>query len=421
MIDPGPGLPPHVALLLNEDFDLSDPTLVVRRLRSMLRDLKDQANISEIEPLPEMPASSPEFRAVLSGGLDLFGMSGACQEVPCRVRYADQIARTVALMSDRVSAHDFFYERISALRSRPTNYELYGLAADTLVLKRVQPLIEAGILHFTSPFMPTCSSCVAEFERRIGVLTEEALERIGADLIVERTDRGGYVDLTAVYDPPLFMHFSSEFANSATDEDIRSTFLHEAVRSTIWDARTAAWTSGSVFSNSPIGISALLSAEGAHFTSPELLAFAADRTAELPWVASLTIEQTLSLRDAASLALPQLREFMARKLSGIGGADEPNRQWRQIVEELREQAAVVRSELDAATIRSPSLSRTSAGILGLTVSAACLIGDGPISALGGLLGTLGLVHSIDDRQPFEARTKPGYVLVAARDILAHAR
>lgn len=421
MIDPGPGLPPHVALLLNEDFDLTDPTLVVRRLRSMLRDLKNQVNICEIEPLPKVPIGNPEFRAVLSGGLDLFGKTGACQEVPCRIRYADQIARTVALMSDRVSAHDFFYERISALRSRPTNAELYGLAADTLVLKRVQPLIEAGILRFTSPFMPTCNSCVAEFERRIETLTEEAIARIGADMVIERTDNGGYVDLTAVYDPPIFMHFSTKFANSASDEEIRSVFLHEAVRSTVWDARTAAWTSGSVFSNSSVGVSALLSSDGAHFTSPELQAFAADRTAELPWVASLTIEQTLALRDAASLALPQLREFMARRLSGIGESDEPNRQWRQIVEELREQAAEVRSELEAATTRSPSLSRNSAGVLGLAVSAACLIGDGPISALGGLLGTLGLVHSMDSRHSFEAKTRPGYVLVSARDILAHSR
>ncbi|MBB6336452.1 hypothetical protein FHR59_000662 [Xanthomonas arboricola] len=421
MIDPRPGLPAHIALLLNENFDFSDPRLVFRKLKSMLSDLKNQTKFGSMQPLPRMDSSTPEFRAVLSGGLDLFGTTGACQALQCRIRYADQIARTVALMSDRVTAHDFFYERILELRSRPTNAELYRLAADIAVLKRLQPLIEAGIFCFTSPFMSVCAPCMNEFDKRVLHLTNEAIARVGHLMMVERDEDGGHIDLTALYEPALFIHFSGESTRTMTDEDLRSTFVYDAVRSTIWDARAAAWTSGSVFSNSPTGISALLSADGVHFTSPELMAFAANRTAELPWIASLTIEQTLSLRDAASVALPQLREFMARRLSGINDLPGSDNQWREIVAELREQAAEVRSELSAATRRSPSLRRNSAGILGLAVSAACLLADGPVSALGGLLGTLGLVHSNEEKHNHALRAKPGYVLVSAKDILDHAQ
>lgn len=421
VIEPGPGLPPHIALLLNEGFDFSEPRLVARRLREMVRELKDQANIGGFESLLAVDQNKPEFRAVLSGGLDLFSSTGACQAFTCRLRYADQIARTIALMSDRVTAHDFFYERIHALRSRPTNAELMGLVADVAILKRLQPLIEAGVFRFISPFMPACASCFSEFNRRVHELGEQTVSRLGDQLIIERNANGGHIDLSALYDPSLFIHFSREFGGKASDDEIRSRFVQEAVRSTVWDARSAAWTSGSVFSNSPAGISALLSADGAYFTSPELRAFAAERTATLPWVANLTIEQTLNLRDAASSALPQLREFMARRLSGVTSADESESCWREVVAELREQAELVQSELAIATNRSPSLGQSSAGILGLTVSAACLITDGPGSALGGLLGTLGLVHSLGSTHRSTLRTKPGYVLVAARDILQHAQ
>lgn len=264
---------------------------------------------------------------------------------------------------------------------------------------------------------------MAEFERRLGQLSDDAVAGFGGELVVERSDDGGHVDVSVLYDPSVFMHFPPAFSNSRTDSEIKAYFIHQAVRSTVWDARSAGWISGSVFSNSPVGISALLSAEGEAFGPPELRAFAAERTANLPWVAGLTIEQTLALRDAANSALPRLREFMARRLSRTSAAGNGHA-WIDTVAELREEAQHVRSELEIATARSPSLRRNAAGILGLTVSAACLIADSPgAAALTGLLSTLALVHGVEggsQRHQAELRSRPGYVLVAARDILQHA-
>lgn len=420
VIEPGPGLPAHIALLLNENFDFSDPRLVARRLKSMLRELKQQADFASFVPLADVGNAS-EFRAVLSGGLDLFSTAGACQAFDCRLLYAEQIARTIALMSDKVTAHDFFYEQIHGLRSRPTNAELSRLVSDLFVLRKLRPLIEAGLLRFTSPFMPVCRSCLNEFESRVVELSAQATARYGGRLTVERTSEGGHIDLGLLYDPPVYMHFPREFCEGLSDDQLRDYFVYQAVRATLWDARSASWVSGNVFSNSPVGVSALLSAEGASFTPPELRAFAAERTANLPWVAGLTVEQTINLRDAASAALPRLREFMARRLARANdGVSEPA--WSETVAELREQAQQVRSELELATSRSPSLRRNAAGILGLAVSAACLLAEGPGTALGGLLGTLGLVHGVgrDDHEA-SLRMTPGYVLVAAQDILAHAQ
>lgn len=423
MVEPGPGLPSHIALLLNEEFDLSDPRLVARKLRSMVRELKDQAEVGSFVPLPGLSEGESEFRAVLSGGLDLFASHGACQAHACRMGYADQIARTVALMADRVTAHDYFFESIHDLRSRPTNEELSRLVSDVAVLHRIRPLIEMGLLRFTSPSMPLCRSCLAEFAERVQSLGDQAVARFGDQLSVERSEEGGHIGLSALYDPPLHIHFPASFLSPRSDDEIKAYFIHQAVRSTLWDARSAAWVSGSVFSNSPVGISALLSAEGVGLSPPELRLFAAERTANLPWVAGLTIEQTLDLRDAASQALPRLREFMARRLSGTGEAGR-GLSWIDTVSELREQAEEVRSELELATTRSRPLARNAVGILGLAVSAACLVTDGPGSALGGLIGTLGLVHGMSggtQHHLAELQTRPGYVLVAARDILEHAR
>lgn len=422
MIDAGPGIPPHIALLLNEEFDFSDSRLVARKLRSMLRDLKDQAEPSSFQPLATLGENASEFRAVLSGGLDLFSNDGACQAFACRLSYAEQIARTITLMSDRVTAHDFFFERIHDLRSRPTNAELSRLVSDLSVLHKIRPLIEAGIIKFTSPFLPICRGCIDQFEERVDRLVEQAVARYQSQLFVDRSDGSGYIELSSLYEPPVFMHFSESFGSSMTDDEIRHYFVERAVRSTVWDARSAGWISGSLFSNSSAGISALLSADGQSLSSPEFRAFAAERAANLPWVSGLTIEQTLALRDSANTALPRLREFMARRLSGLGAAGT-SAAWSDTVAELREQAQEVRSELERAASQSPSLRRNAAGILGLGVSAACLIADGPVAALGGLLGTLGLVHSMGSGSQHDAelRTRPGYVLVAAQDVLQHAR
>jgi hypothetical protein len=139
-------------------------------------------------------------------------------------------------------------------------------------------------------------------------------------------------------------------------------------------------------------------------------------------VSGLDIEQTIQLRAEASQALPLFREFLASKLSARSKRDgEQN--WEDCVAELRYQSEEVRSELKQVTARSGSLQRNAKGILGMGISVLGFAVEGPITALTTLLSTLGLLHGGPHLPPdsaMSATARPGFVLVAAQDILAHA-
>jgi hypothetical protein len=423
MIDPGPGIPAHIALLLNEDIDLSDYPSAARKLKGMLRDLKDQSNsTAEHEGSQEEPASR-EFKAVLSGGLDLFHGIGACQGIHCRLGYADQISRSIALMADRVTANDYFHHQIRSLKSRSKLADFVPLVEDVAVLKRIKPLIEAGIFKFSSPSTRYCKSCMESFEERIEILTDQTLSSFKDQISVERSGNLLALNLGSIYNPPIHVRINPIYAAEKSEREIARGVVKDAVRSAFFDAQTASCVGGSIFTNSNAGISALLSEDGRLLDSSELRSFSAERAAHLPWVAGLTVQQTLSLRNEASAALPLLREFMASRF-GLSHQATPQQSWQLAVAELREQAEQVRAELSLAMSRTTSLQRNASGILGLCVSAVCWAAEGPATALGGLLGTLGLIHAIpakDSPHVAELRTRPGYILVAAEDILQHAR
>ncbi|WP_132808788.1 hypothetical protein [Stenotrophomonas sp. ASS1] len=419
MIDASDGLPAHIAVLLNEKFDFSDSRAAMRKLKGMTRELKDQSTST---PVASKVSTSDGFKAVLSGGLDLFGGMGACQAPPCRIGYASQIARSIALMADEVIVGDSFFDEINSLKSRPTNNDIFPLLVDVMVLKKIQPLIEAGILKFSTPLHQFCLSCAKPFEERIDILTDQVLREIYSSLKIDRSGETATLDFTQVYSPGVLIHLDAHRINGVPDEQIIRESLKDCIRTTFFDAQSASSIGGSVFSNSPAGISALISDDRRSEESWNLQAFSAERAANLPWVSGLSIKQTLELRSAASAALPSLREFLARRLTSTPSSLNPLA-WVDTVAELREQAATARAELEIATSRSASLKRSATGILGLCVSAVCLATEGPTTALGGLLGTLGLIHSMpapDSNHSKEIKTRPGYVLVAAEEILKHA-
>lgn len=422
MIEPTKGVPAHIALLLNEQFDWGDPVRVVRTLKGMVRELKRQAEVASFDTAADLQSGPTEFKAVLSGGLDLFSGYGACQQVICRMGYAAQTARSIILMADQVTVHDFFQERILGLRDRPTNDELFPLVADLHVLQILSPVIEEGLFRFISPFMPACKHCISAFDDKVEALTNQLLESREGEISVEKDEQYFAIDTQDAYDPPLVIRFDPEFGKKKSGKDLLAIVLRMAVRTALWDARDASLMSGTMFSNSAVGVSALLAEDGRSLTRPEFRVFAGQRAADLPWVAGLTVQQTIDLRNEASSALPNFREFLARRLGAKEDQDAAS--WDECVAELREQAQEVRSELELVTRKSASLRRNANGILGLTVSAACFAAEGPSAALGGLLGTLGLLHSMPTSEPHPAqvlKAKPGFLLVAAQDILGHAR
>lgn len=431
MFDAAPGLPPAVALLLNEDFPLDDRARARRRLRSMVKEVKEQVLSVPLEPASFYPSEEQDprvFRVFMDGGLDIFSRNGACLSLSCRFEYALQIARSVALMSDGVWFRDYFTERLLALRSRPLNVELDCILDDIYVLHRIRPLVAAGIARFHSPMIPLCSGCGGEFERRVQATADAMLKKFRREMSVEHHGPGVAVVHTGpAYDPALVLRAVSKTgrAFTSTDDDVLWDVIHGAVRGSLWSARDAAVHGGSVFSNSPVGLAGLLSQDGKRVGRRAVCALAGHRAGNLPWVNGLSIEQTIHLRNEAASALPRLREFLARHLSA-----RPTSETRSptdadaYIYELREQAAEVRAELQAAGAGSPSIGRSLLGLLTLGVSVLGFAVDSPtVGAASGLIGTLGLLHQLnqpDAKHEALIKSKPGYVLVAARDLLAHA-
>jgi hypothetical protein len=387
--------------------------------------LQDQTLAALSEPQVPTGQSNPrEFDVVLSGGLDLFGRMGACVDFGCRVNYGDQIARTIALMADRVSVHDFLGDRILD-SNRPTNAELDQFLDEVRLLHRLRPLISNGLLGFRSPMLALCSGCASEFERRVSETSRTLYAELGGSMkVVRHPDGSASIHTGILFDPNIVVVAHSRYASENSDEQLLVGQIYEAVRHTLWDARDASWRGGTLFSNSKVGLSGLLSQEGRFQGSEYLRALEGHRAAQLPWVSGLTVEQTLQLREEAAIALPRLREFLARHLAARPHDGSHPTQQSEYIHELREQAAEVRAELQMATTRSPSLARNTIGILGLGIAALGFATEvAPALVLTPLLTTLGLLHKFrrdDSNHEGEAMAKPGYVLVAAEQILAHA-
>lgn len=421
MIDPSPGIPPHIALLLNEDFDLSDYARTKKKLRELFPDLVDQARLSPHDNVISIENNPKDFTVVLSGGLDLFRGDGACQNLACRISYADQISRSVALLADKVAMLDNFSGAIISARKRPRKDDIDRLILDLIILKRLSPLVEAGVLKFISPMLAVCGGCLNEFERRVDSISNELTKKYFGEINIDRSRGYVFINSSPLFDPPFDVILSDSFSSGKSDFDISEYVVRRCVRDALWDARNAGMAGGALFSNSRCGIDALMRCDGRLVSNGDFRIFEGQRAASLPWVKGLAVEQVIQLREEAGAALPSLREFMARRLSpGANGDVSNSDDW---IAELREQAAEVESVLHAITSKKSSIFRNAKGVVGMVISAVGFAAEGGVQALGSLLDTLGLVHDSqgsDSPHVSQLKAKPGYVLVAAKDILAHA-
>lgn len=427
MIEACRGIPGHIALLLNEKLPLEEPKKTLKHIKSMRKDLEDQvlASINSADE-PFYPAKKPtDFRIILGAGLDLLSGDGACAEPPCRIRYVDQVSRSIGIMGDEVFLHDFLGESLMDLRTL-TDIETHKLLSDIYVLRRLKPLIKAGIIKFTSPFLATCSSCMGEFNNQVDDIAKKLFETFSGELSVERKSGRLAVDTGPMYQPSVVIRYEGS-PPEESDEELILQAISRCVRSTLWEAREAAAYGGALFSNSRIGLSGMHLADGWPADREQLRLVEGQRAGNLPWLANLSIEQTLILREEAASALPQLREFLSRNLAATQKTDQtgtsPN---GDFIMELREQAAQVRSELERIKSKRKNFGRAGIGTLSLGISALGLASGGIAAAAGAtqLLGTLGLLHFANEKdhdKEQELKSKPGYVLVAAQEILSHAR
>jgi hypothetical protein len=216
---------------------------------------------------------------------------------------------------------------------------------------------------------------------------------------------------------------SSRLRSLPSRRDFAKRLVAREIRQVLWASREATFTRGAIFSNSRVALAGMLQCEGRlPQRAAELRVFEDSRALDLPWVSELNPSQILQLREEASNAIPLLREMLARATT-LRDDEASGSAAKNLIADLREQAAEVRAELTVKKAKAARYWRAAYGLLGLGISAYGVASDQPLAGLGGLLPIIQLL--IEHRTGHESeteriRTRPGYVLVKAEDILAHA-
>ena len=153
----------------------------------------------------------------------------------------------------------------------------------------------------------------------------------------------------------------------------------------------------------------------------DIQAWESARTTSLPWIPDLSMTQILRLRDEADTALPKFRERMTRLMGSEQAAPNP----QTLVSELRDEAAEVENELRALNKPGKDRTRTAQGLVGLAISVYGYAAEAlsPGMALGGLMALWQQIHKSHaevEQQHAQIISKPGYVLVKAKELLRHS-
>jgi len=308
---------------------------------------------------------------------------------------------------------------------RATNDAIDRLMHHAVALAPLLPLMKAGVVRFRSPWIATCAACSQEFEAEVESATEAVLRTFSRQIKVERKESGGYIVRTGnFFIPPIVHHsYESGSVNVPSSREYAESLIASEVRHILWTAREATFTRGAVFSNSRAALAGMLHYDGRLPPGRrELRLFEDSRAFELPWVSELNPSQILQLREEASNAIPLFREMLARATT-FNGSEPCTAAATDLISELRAQAAEVRAELSIKRHKSARYWKTAYGVLGLGISAYGVATDQALAGLGGLLPIIQLL--IEHRATHESDTeklkiRPGYVLIKAQDILAHA-
>lgn len=415
--------PPALLRVLDEFGAGGEWAEIRRRVRSQIPELREQSIAFDIENVARSDkVLSSVFDIHLHGALDLLSGQG-CIAIECRIAAAERLARSLGLIADRLWLTDHLSTAVITM-GRATNDAIDRLMWDAVAIAPLLPFIKAGIVRFRSPWMPTCSSCQADFENEVAKTAKQVLRAFRREFKIERRDNGGFYAHTGKsFEPPLVFHsYESNLETMPSPTAYAEHAIATEVRRVLWAAREASMTGGSVFTNSRIGLAGLLEREGRLPAQRGMLLFDKERELSIPWVSDLKPQQILQLREEASLALPAFRERLARSMCDTS-SEKPGKSPLDLIAELREQAAEVRAELTAKRAHSARYWKTTYGVLGLALSAYGVATDQLLPGIAGLLPVIQLL--IGHKTGLEAdvaklTTRPGYVLVKAQDILAHA-
>jgi hypothetical protein len=424
-------VPPAIRILLDEKLSVSPkPTETKRFFRRLLPELRQQAEgtLKSFQYADsDAPAAPNGFVITASGTLNPFGHRGICAHPRCRVAAAEHFVRTVGLYADMITIPDAISPRL-AYGGRLTNAELLDFVTDVLVLKALQPLIEASIVRFRNPTAAYCEVHYRQFEEQVDQATLALLPLLQPELKFHWTKDYLEMDMGRLYEPSIINMTAlpeatrRELEAGRSVEDVGREIFEKSLRSILKqvldDLNSASKINSALFSASRLDMLSLNALEGVSHDPARIDIWEAERSVELPWVNRLAPVEIARLREEAAVALPRLREKMLRAFTP-GTTVKP----QDVIGELRADAAEVEAELKSLNIKRGSRFRTVAGILGVTMAVYGFADPGNAgTALGSLVSLLGLLHvsARKDEQDFtKAKSRPGYVLLKAREMLQH--
>lgn len=416
-------VPPAISLLLGEIGEAATWKEARKKLRGLLPDLAAQSEaFLGREDSYKTVATSNDFAIHMHGALDLFTEDG-CRFLPCRIKAVDRLARSIGLIADSVWITDSISSRFIDF-GRSTNEKVDAVLDDVVVLSRLSPLIEAGIIRFSPSQARYCHGCFNKFVMNVDDIASELLPMFGREITVKKDKQIGYIIETGnCCDPPVIQVNDLLGRKPPKAAEAARDFINDQVRSALSVARNAAVSGGCIVSNSRVALAGLMQKDGRLVERGALLQMERDREISVPWVSSLTPAQVIQLRQEASKALPSFRNAMASALAYSGDSNSTAAKTRELIASLRSQADEVREELEVKQKQSTRYWKTTYALLGLGLSAYGVASDQAATGIAGMLPLIQLLidHKSGEEERIERlKHRPSYLLVKAQKLLEHA-
>ncbi|MGD1046660.1 MAG: hypothetical protein ABR936_15235 [Bacteroidota bacterium] len=428
-------IPPDIAIIVQEKlWNIKNPTELSRLLKKkgLLRELRRQSEWTlENFKDPEPPKSG--FIVCPSGSLNPLSENSKCSDFNCRIKYADEFVKSVALYSDAIIVVDPF---ITDFLFEQVNPEI--LYRNLAVLKHIMPLISAGVLFFNSPFRLYCKTCSSNVQARVNLAVDHILVETLDNIKISPSSEPFVFDIESpLFSPEADHPLIRKFRFSARQADLvqrarnprdralkliysqLARVLKSEVHSLMYDLITAQQANGILLAKSRLELLSLADLSDVRPNLSNIEHWEALRSLEIPWINALTPSECMILRSEAPVALAKLRALLAENISQSKRATSIPK----IVADLRAQVANLEAELNKlgrfrgrihrATLQGLSIAFV---VYGLSTSNPAV----SATSIAALLASM--VHTHKDalaerKADIKVTASPAYALLKARRIL----
>lgn len=430
-------------------IDCEQPIEIKQKLadKSLLRDLQEQAewtaNNFHFADEGEQKYFG-EFSLTPASSLDPLISYGKCCSKECMTLQIDKFAKFTGLFVDKVFLKEPFTDLLLSDGERDDSF-WFEFSDRIRAYNALRPLVDAGIVQFTSPINPFCQSCLSSAELEISEASGSLLESLKQNTDVFLEEISGRhvlsfkVPLESTYeDHPLYSHLelSDEQLNTFRQANTRNQ--HDAVIFEVLEqyySDTLSFLVGDVLHKVEVARQT-----GSVFTAGnrienlfwsniedpdrELLdieTWENERSIDLPYLKHLSVKEIVRLRNEAQNALPRLRNMLGINFSSEERLSKES--IRENIRNLNEQLLNVEDEFNSVAHKKDK--RYNFGVASLLSSFVFYAAAtaNPIvfgGSIGAVLTSLHLIRANErkcDEKQEKLLAKPAFALLKAKQIL----